>query len=154
MAEYSFSTNAAQVKEIHRRIEEKLKREITASLSQAGVIGLFEARANAGFKNRSGDTQRSVEYKFLSPTKLRFGSRYKVAAWMERGTAAHPIPLTPKSPDDPLIFFWERTGKWHRFLQVNHPGTKPTRFLEKSAAKMKLFLRLRLVQAAKRALQR
>lgn len=49
-----------------------------------------------------------------------------IALWHHEGTRPHVIRAR-RAPF--LVFFWPKVGRVVRFKQVNHPGTKPNRFL-------------------------
>lgn len=58
------------------------------------------------------------------------GAQVPYAFFVHEGTVPHPI--APRSPTGRLVFFWERENRWFFGAPgqaVNHPGTKPNRFL-------------------------
>lgn len=74
------------------------------------------------------------------------GSGDKVALWHHEGTRPHPIVAkglttrtvkargggTRQKPGGKaklLVFYWAKVGRVVAFPRVNHPGTKPNRFL-------------------------
>lgn len=57
---------------------------------------------------------------------VHVGSDDKVALWVHEGTESHII--TPVSAPR-LVFYWKKIGAVVAALRVNHPGTKPNRFL-------------------------
>lgn len=54
------------------------------------------------------------------------GSTKKYAAPTEYGSRPHPI--TPNGPY-PLVFYWEKKGRWVSTERVEHPGTPSQPFL-------------------------
>lgn len=54
------------------------------------------------------------------------GSDDPIALYHHEGTRAHPIEAR-NSPF--LVFFWDRTGRVMYVKRVQHPGTRPNRFL-------------------------
>jgi hypothetical protein len=62
------------------------------------------------------------------------GSDDPVALWVHEGTVPHVIAAV-RAPM--LVFFWKRLGRVVAFLQVNHPGTQPNRFLVRALANVK-----------------
>lgn len=48
------------------------------------------------------------------------------AKWVHEGTQPHVI-YARRAPR--LVFFWPKVGRVVAFPKVNHPGTKPNRFL-------------------------
>jgi hypothetical protein len=52
----------------------------------------------------------------------------EIALWHHEGTRPHTIRARRKPL---LVFFWPKAGRVVSFKQVNHPGTKPNRFLTK-----------------------
>lgn len=55
---------------------------------------------------------------------VRFAKRY--ATWYDQGTRPHQIRARNATV---LSFYWAKAGGMVAFPKVNHPGTKPTRFL-------------------------
>lgn len=59
------------------------------------------------------------------------GSDDPIALWHHEGTVAHQIPTNPR-PGRVLVFYWPngfRGAGVYYFRKVQHPGTKPNRFL-------------------------
>lgn len=50
-----------------------------------------------------------------------------IAFWHHEGTEPHPIDSRSGGP--PLVFYWPKIGRVVVTRHVNHPGTKPNRFL-------------------------
>jgi hypothetical protein len=56
--------------------------------------------------------------------KAQVGTNDPVGLWVHEGTEAHTIEGNPR-----LTFYWAKQGKVVSFPRVNHPGTRPNRFL-------------------------
>lgn len=52
------------------------------------------------------------------------------AGFVMYGTRPHVIRC--RRPAYALHFYWDKVGSWVFFDRVNHPGTKPNRFLERA----------------------
>jgi hypothetical protein len=57
---------------------------------------------------------------------VEVGTADPVGLWHHEGTKPHPIRAR-RAPF--LVFFWAKVGRVVKFRSVNHPGTKPNRFL-------------------------
>jgi hypothetical protein len=55
------------------------------------------------------------------------GSDSPIALYHHEGTQPHPI--VPKDPSKFLVFWWDKTGRVMYLKRVQHPGTRPNRFL-------------------------
>lgn len=62
---------------------------------------------------------------------VQVGSDDPIALWHHEGTEPHTI--TPSSAPR-LVFYWAKVGRVVAALRVNHPGTKPNRFLTDALA--------------------
>lgn len=58
---------------------------------------------------------------------FQVGSADPVMLWVTEGTVPHLIEGNPL-----LTFYWPKMGRVVSFPRVNHPGTKPNRFLVES----------------------
>lgn len=66
--------------------------------------------------------------------EVQVGSEDPIALWHHEGTVPHPIRPRTKPR---LVFFWPKAPGGPRvvaFGRVNHPGTKPNRFLTNALA--------------------
>lgn len=79
---------------------------------------------------RPGTLRDSIVKRFAmdgnTPTVI-VGSSDPIALWHHEGTQPHSIDA--KSAAKPLVFYWPRTGRVMVVRHVNHPGTRPNRFL-------------------------
>lgn len=57
---------------------------------------------------------------------VEVGSDDPIALWHHEGTVPHVIRAS-RAPK--LVFFWPKAGRVVAFRQINHPGTRPNRFL-------------------------
>lgn len=57
---------------------------------------------------------------------VQVGTEHPVALWHHEGTFAHVIRPRTKPF---LVFYWAKVGRVVRMRSVNHPGTRPNRFL-------------------------
>jgi hypothetical protein len=62
---------------------------------------------------------------------IMVGSDDPIALWHHEGTEPHIIAAR-NAPR--LVFYWSVAGGVVSFMQVNHPGTKPNRYLTDSLA--------------------
>lgn len=56
--------------------------------------------------------------------RFQVGTSDPVGLWVMEGTVPHTITGNPL-----LVFYWAKVGTVVAFRQVNHPGTRPNRFL-------------------------
>jgi hypothetical protein len=74
----------------------------------------------AGMHYKKGTWSRGIEF--------QAGSDVDYTLFMDQGTQAHKI----KAKNAPaLVFYWPKVGRVVAFKSVNHPGTKPYKFLDK-----------------------
>lgn len=62
---------------------------------------------------------------------VQVGSDDPIALWHHEGTESHTIEPRTRPR---LVFYWKKVGRVVTALRVNHPGTKPNRFLTDSLA--------------------
>ena len=90
-----------------------------------------------------GRMKTKLFVRFISglDARIEIGSAYAVGrehlallALLEMGTERHYIPRgAPDNPQGgPLVFYWPKVGRTVVFSWVNHPGTKPNRFVERA----------------------
>lgn len=74
----------------------------------------------AGMHYKKGKWSRGIEF--------QAGSDVDYTLYMDQGTKPHVI----KAKNAPyLTFFWPKVGRVVHFKSVQHPGTKPYKFLER-----------------------
>lgn len=63
---------------------------------------------------------------------VQVGSEDKIALIHHEGTVPHVIRPRPANPWQMLFFWWDKVGGVVAARKVNHPGTRPNRFLTDS----------------------
>lgn len=90
--------------------------------------------ANGGRARKPGTLRDSIVKRLVDiggmPACL-VGSEDPIALWHHEGTEPHVIEAR-NAPR--LVFFWPKVGAVVSFKRVNHPGTKPNRFLTNALA--------------------
>lgn len=137
------------------RVHELLKGQdgpVVRDLFVAGELLRQEAKRRCGVSSRNdipGGRRRTSGGRFVSQRKpgtlrdsivkrlidkggrptMQVGSDDPVALWHHEGTQPHAIRAknAPK-----LVFYWAKVGSVVAFTAVQHPGTKPNRFLTDS----------------------
>jgi hypothetical protein len=74
----------------------------------------------AGTHYKKGKWSRGIEF--------QAGSDVDYTLYMDQGTKPHTI-AAKNAPY--LVFFWPKVGRVVHFKSVQHPGTKPYKFLER-----------------------
>lgn len=95
------------------------------------LVGVYrppDAFSAATRKRRPGTLRDSIVKRVIGGTnpRVEVGSSDPIALWHHEGTRPHVIRAR-RAPL--LVFFWPRVGRVVAFEKVNHPGTKPNRFL-------------------------
>lgn len=93
----------------------------------AGNLAVQHVQAYPEFKPRTGALQRATNYRVIRTSGgriLRIENPKEYAATIDTGSRAHKI--TAKNA--PFLRF-KIKGRWIRTKSVNHPGTKPYKFL-------------------------
>jgi HK97 gp10 family phage protein len=80
----------------------------------------------------SGALRADIRATRMEIAKWSIGSTKKYAPPTEYGSEPHPI--TPNGPY-PLVFYWEKKGRWATPEKVEHPGTPAQPFLRPGLAK-------------------
>ena len=137
--------------------------ELQLALDRVMVEMQPEAKAHvrnhAGFQHRSHRTLEGVRTKIFrtkSGIRMRITNAHQpVASYLEFGTKPHRIPSGGTAH---LIFFWKKMGRWWinppGGSYVNHPGTKPYKFMEASARSVHSRLHAHLQAAMQRLAKR
>ena len=97
-------------------------------LEVKGEIATARAKDQVG--NKTGKLRRSIKMIHRgdkSGQTLHIGSTVKYAYMHHEGTRPHVI--TPKDLDGRLVFFSRSRRRMVVVESVNHPGTKPNRYL-------------------------
>lgn len=108
-------------------VGEKVKQE---AIQECPVFDPPDAYTQANRERRPGTLRDSIVKRVVSSAEhgvtILVGSDDPVSLWVHEGTVPHVIAAR-RAPM--LVFYWKRLGRVVRFLAVNHPGTKPNRFL-------------------------
>ena len=105
---------------------------IQGQLGAAGERGVREVKLRPGFKPDTGATQRATDWRVIRTRGgklLRLRNRARLAHILDKGSRPHPI--RPRGPYP--LRFRSRAGTWVTAWRVNHPGTRPYRFLQHAA---------------------
>lgn len=99
---------------------------------RVGVYRPPDAYAAANRKRRPGTLRDSIVKRVTSDgqgTYVEVGTADPVGLWHHEGTQPHEI--SPRTAPR-LVFFWPKVGHVVSLARVNHPGTRPNRFLTDS----------------------
>jgi hypothetical protein len=84
------------------------------------------ANVRSGALKASIRTERGVWHKGI---RFHTGSDVPYALYVEEGTRPHEI----RAKNAPfLVFFWPKVGRVVHFKRVQHPGTRPYKFLQRA----------------------
>lgn len=87
-----------------------------------------------GKARQPGDLKRSIVMRtatYNGEPAVYVGTQDPVGVFVHEGTQAHRI--VPRNASR-LVFFWPRAGKVVHLKAVNHPGSRPNRFLIRALA--------------------
>lgn len=90
-----------------------------------------------GRQRRPGTLRDSIVKRVVTrgtEVVCQVGSEDPIALLHHEGTQPHPIDPVKASH---LVFHWDRVGRVVYLLHVNHPGTRPNRFLIDSLADLR-----------------
>lgn len=96
------------------------------------IVGVYkppDAYSAMTRRRRPGTLRDTIVKRFVSrggEPAVEVGSDDPIALWHHEGTQPHVIRARRKPR---LVFFWKRVGRVVSFPKVNHPGTRPNRFL-------------------------
>lgn len=100
-----------------------------------GVYDPPDSYSAANRKRKPGTLRDSIVKRIVDINGLPaviVGSEDPIALFHHEGTQPHPI-VAVRAPGRHLVFFWKKVGHVVAFgpppKGVNHPGTKPNRFL-------------------------
>lgn len=114
----------------HRSFLAKHDAILAQSLEESRQRGLVEVARNPGFKPRSGALQKATTGRVVrtrSGAIVRLQNRKKYAAAIDKGSKPHVIQARSRK----ALRFMGAGGIVFR-RRVNHPGTKPYRFLSRA----------------------
>lgn len=93
------------------------------------LVGVHQPTPGERRDRRPGTLRDSIVKRIVTeggaPAVL-VGSDDPIALWHHEGTQPHVIVPVNKPM---LVFYWKKAGGVVRALRVNHPGTKPNRYL-------------------------
>lgn len=99
------------------------------------LVGVYDPPPEGPPRSRRPGTLRDSIVKRIGTDNglpvVQVGSDDPIALWHHEGTEPHTI--TPSSAPR-LVFYWKKVGRVVSALRVNHPGTKPNRFLTDALA--------------------
>lgn len=96
------------------------------------LVGVYQppdAYSASHRRRRPGTLRDSIVKRVVSrggEPAVEVGSEDPVALWHHEGTRPHTIAARRRPL---LVFYWKRVGHVVAFRRVNHPGTRPNRFL-------------------------
>ena len=111
-----------------RRAGEQAQASARQVLGQGVALALQHARTTTAFKDRTGELRRSITRGQRSTWSHWLRADAKHAAYVEYGTKPHKIEARRARA---LRFVQHGELRFRR--SVNHPGTKPTHFMDKAA---------------------
>lgn len=103
-----------------------------------GKVGVYQLPPGGPARARRPGTLRDSIVKRVGAgsaltAQVEVGSSDPVALWHHEGTVPHVIQAR-RAPR--LVFWWGKVGKVVAFPKVNHPGTRPNRFLTDALAEV------------------
>lgn len=131
LADWQRSSNGPTVRYLLEQ-GEKVK---TEAKNLVGVYAPPDAYSREHRQRKPGTLRDSIVKRIVDIDGLPaciVGSEDPIALWHHEGTQPHPI-VAVRAPGRHLVFFWTKVGHVVSFgpppRGVNHPGTKPNRFL-------------------------
>ena len=143
----------------------KIDRAIERSVDSAIRIGAAVARTSHGWKNRTGALENSIKSAMLEVGHQRAvgeisagldSKARKYASVMEKGSIPHPIfpknfNLRTQRAGTHGFLTFKVDGRWVIVPYVNHPGTRPYKFMRHGADTAEKYLVRLLDEALERA---
>lgn len=111
-----------------RQAESEMQANAKQALGQSVALALRNARATQAFKDHTGTLRRSIVRGERGAFSQFIAAKAKYAAYVEHGTPPHRI-----EPRKAKVLRFVTAGGIRFSRGVNHPGTKPTNFLERAA---------------------
>lgn len=139
MSALSIEIQSEDVFKALERAPEIVSAELRKGLKDVLYAVATDARNNHRFSSKSGGVERSVQVKVedsgLSGKVFLNTGVTEYAGYVHDGTRPHKIaPKTRKS------LFWVSSGNKHFSKLVNHPGTKPDKFLNAALERNRGFI--------------
>lgn len=128
-------------------------KEMRIELSKAARTIASDAKLHHRFKTKSGMLERAIKYivskSGLSAQIYIDDGIAKYGKYVHEGTDAHQIrPKTKKA-----LYFVKNSTKFFSKKGVNHPGTKPDKFLYEAADRQQPYFLARMNGAMKRIIE-
>lgn len=101
-------------------------------------VGVYQPQPGPPRARKPGTLRDSIVKRVVTmgngDVAVEVGSSDPIALWHHEGTEPHVIAarLAPK-----LVFYWSVAGGVVAFTHVNHPGTKPNRYLTEPLARLR-----------------
>lgn len=118
----------------HRRFLAAHDAAVSSEMKRSAETGVVHVHKHPGFTPRTGGTQRATTGKVIRTSRggiVRLQNPKAHARTLEGGSRAHPIPLRSGGK---MLRFTSSDGTLMFRRSVNHPGTKPYRFLSSAVA--------------------
>ena len=128
-----------------RAAGEQAQANARQTLGQGVALAVAHAKATDKFQDRTGELRRSIMRGQKGPWVHFLKATAPHAAYVEYGTKPHRIEAKGRA----LRFVQHGEIRFRR--HVNHPGTKPTHFLDEAATVGARFLDWRMEDAIARA---
>jgi len=129
----------------HQAAEEAVS-NVRQTFGQGVALAHEHARSTQQFKDRTGELRRSITRGRTSTWVHFIKAAAKHAAYVEYGTPPHRI-----EPRNGRVLRFMHHGAVRFSRGVNHPGTKPTRFMDAAATAGARFFDSRMEDAIARA---
>lgn len=124
--------NIGQIRQIHQTFATKHSLMVQRQMDEAGKFAVDYVGAHPTFKPRTGNLQRKTDFKAVRASggrilKVRNSAKY--AAAIDSGSRPHVIAARRSK----VLRFVGRDGHLVFARRVNHPGTKPYKFLYRAS---------------------
>jgi hypothetical protein len=140
----------AKLRAAHDRVIRRTEQLAWSTLEKAAPEAQKHVRDHAQFTHRTGTALARTKARAI---RLKRGGKIIVsnaarhAKFLEHGTRPHVIRARRARY---LRFFWRKVGRLVFFKSVNHPGTRPYKFLERATHHVGDRVRLRLSRGMQR----
>lgn len=111
-----------------RQAESQMQANAKQALGQSVALALRNARSTQSFKDHTGKLRSSIVRGERSSFTQFIAAKAPYAAYVEHGTTPHRI-----EPRKAKALRFVAAGGVRFSRGVNHPGTKPTNFMERAA---------------------
>lgn len=146
MSDFEIRFDASGFRTWLRRASDMMQANARQALGQGVALALAHAKATQKFKDRTGALRRSITRGQKSTWSHFIKASAPYAHYVEYGTKPHPIEVRRRQA---LRFVQSGAVRFAR--RVNHPGTKPTHFMDEAATEGARYLDWRMEDAIARA---